>query len=401
MAETMLSRSPSPSFVAHIKRALAYWTDRLREVDIDNAADVLSEQPHVTRVLQYGLALDETLIASAELVFESFPLGEWRGFNADWIPLARRVIDQLPAGRRRLRLANRLGLALRIDELLSEAIDLHQALEQEAAAREDWEMAATIALNLLMDYQHARRHEDALACYERYRSYPVNDPDVRAELEPSAANGYGLIMMEMGKFEAADASFARAATLWAAEGRQVYHSRAIYNRALIANYRGEFERSLELYDEVEALVGETGNTLDLQSLVINRGSLYYRMGRLEKALQTFLAADFVYLRAIGHKRYLAMLSTNIGDTALRLGDYDTAIRYLRDGLTYWRQMEDELFLANALGTLGEALVADERPDEAIPVLVEALSLLDDYPDHPWAQRLRGTFGELHAGLTEA
>ena len=87
------------------------------------------------------------------------------------------------------------------------------------------------------------------------------------------------------------------------------------------------------------------------------------------------------------------LTHNLGNTLLALGILEEARLYLDQAIAFWEQADDDLELANSVGTLAEVYEADEAWQTAVATYDQALELLVNYPDHSWAKRLRQNFTE--------
>jgi hypothetical protein len=86
------------------------------------------------------------------------------------------------------------------------------------------------------------------------------------------------------------------------------------------------------------------------------------------------------LRA-GAARFEGLLSLRRGDRALAGERLQTAVTILRD-------IEAPFVLAQVLVECGELLVADERDDEAAPLLDEAMAIFERLGAAPWLERAR-------------
>lgn len=396
----MSQREPSlsPRFRAQIGRALRYWLARTTDFDEAELPQLARERDNIVQAVRYGSALAEWMGDSAELAHRFFPVVERQADFAAWRGVLEQLVRRLPPGAARVRLANHIALLHRLDGRPTTAVAHHQAVLADADAHGLAADAATITYNLGYDYWEINDYRQAWAHAERAAARGAAVPDLPPHFHASVALLKGLVYLHTGRGAQALPLFETAAEQWEAIGRWTYAARAVINMAQAAEATGDLAHGLALYERAEALLERANNRLDRQLVVINRGTNYSRQEKWEKALEAYLAADFDFLRRIGHRRYLAMLATNIGDVALRLGDWDSAESQLHEALRLWRSLEDDVMLANAVGTLGELHLAKRETDRAAHHLDEALALLSRYPDNAWGRELHAVFNTLRGGI---
>jgi tetratricopeptide (TPR) repeat protein len=394
----MMSNRPiSPRFIAQVNNALAYWKAQTAEINDFDLPDIARELPNIEQVLDYGLGQEETVAISAEIIYQCFPIIERQGLFGSWIQLIDDTLPYLSPGSIWLRLCNHLGSLQRLNGRVAEAISTHQQLKESAQAFGNEAALAHAHVNLGYDYFYAHDYSAAAACLVEAKRLQNSD-DLPAGYAAILANLDGLIQLTTGYYAAAYQNFSFAADALEQQGQILYAVRALINMARAAEAQQQYEQGLTLYDRADALLESINNKLDRQLVAINRGTLYSRLPNFELALQAYLAVDTVYLHQIGHKRYLAMLATNIGDVSLRLKRTALAERHLREAVALWRELEDSLMLANALGTLGEALFDQGMFQEATTYLREAVDWVQAHPSNAWAQRLQQTFSSLLARI---
>ena len=89
-----------------------------------------------------------------------------------------------------------------------------------------------------------------------------------------------------------------------------------------------------------------------------------------------------YLRQSGNLILQATAVVSLGNVLLKQERLVEAEAYLRLAIDLWRKVDDDLNLANAIGSLGEVLVLKGEAAEAILLFDEALALLERFPEHP-------------------
>lgn len=393
---TVSLHTVSPRFLRQIGNALRYWQGKTAQINDFNLAVLEADRPNLVHVVRYAMLADELAIEAARLVVQSFQLAERRGNQAEWMALIRQLLLVVPAEHPlHVRLQDHLAMLYRLGGQADEAIRLHTTALGEAEAIGATAEAAIICFNLGYDYFDAHKYTQARAFAEEAHRRRVA---LSARHHAGLNNLFGLILLRTNENKAAMEEFEKAAHEFEVCGDIAYAARARLNMALCAEALGEYVEALALYDQIDAQLATIDNQLDRQQVIINRGTVWGRMGEWDKALATFLSADFPYLRRLGHKPYLAMLSTNLGFTFMHQHELGIAEEYLREAVALWRGISNSLMLANSLGTLAQVLALQKQPAEARLLLDEALTLLSNYPDDAWARKLARQFAELRDQL---
>lgn len=390
----------SPRFQSQVGNLLRHFRARTADCAEADLPTLAEELENIAQAVRYGIGLPGCAAEAAELAYHCFNLVERQGNFGAWRALLEHLIAQLPQGRARVRLANHVALLHRLDGRVTTAVAQHEALLAEAEALGLAVEAAYIAFNLGYDcsenhdYRQAQRYAQEAAV--RGAALPELPPHFHA----AVANLQGLIHLHTGNGAQALPLFGSAAAQWEESGRPTYAARALINMAQAAEALRDYAQALALYDRAETLLAAVGNRLDRQLIAVNRGTNYFLQERWELALGAYLSADFAFLRRIGHRRYQAMLATNIGDVALQLGQWEAAETHLLEAISLWRSLEDAVMLANALGTLGKLYARQGNAAAAAGPLDEALALLARYPDNAWAAELQRDFAQLRRSLEE-
>jgi len=156
---------------------------------------------------------------------------------------------------------------------------------------------------------------------------------------------------------------------------------------------GSYDEAIGFYLEAEQLLESSSNDLDKTLTRLNLGSAYFSQGNWKAAEASLRKADSEYLRRSGNVDYRARVLSSLGNVLLKQERWIEAEAYLKLAIELWIELEDDLNLANAIGALGEVLAGRGDVAGAIPLIEQALSLLERYPDHAWANKLRGIFEE--------
>jgi tetratricopeptide (TPR) repeat protein len=161
---------------------------------------------------------------------------------------------------------------------------------------------------------------------------------------------------------------------------------------------GRLDEAIGYYEEAGRILSPTASELDKVVLAVNLGGAYFEQENWSLAETTFRQANSAYLRQSGNLHYQALVTVCLGNALLKQARLVEAEAILRQSVQLWRQADDGLNLANAVGSLAEALAAQGSP-EAEAYFDEALVLLESYPEEPWAESSRRFFRDERAKLT--
>ncbi len=390
-----------PQFVEHIVRTIDYWRERTQEMDEHAIREADRNRQNLHRAVEYGLKLAKTWPATAGVVLQAFPLAERRGYWLEWIAVIEKALAHCPRPEQerwpRFKLLNRLGQLHRLSNKLPQAIASHEAARAIAEELDDEAARAEVDYNLgevyarSRDYEKAESHAlDALTRFERL-------PGTERWLA-SVLNTLGVTAQQRGDLHAAGQNLYRAVAVARELDDPLYLSRFLNNLATALQAAGKFDEAAACLHEAAGHLAPTTYELDKIGIQINLGYLYYQQERWAEAEQAFQQADSEYLRHSGDTNTQATLANNLGNVALKRGKMTAAAAHLNKAITLWRQLDEQLYLANSLGTLAEVWATQsdtapnrERIQEAIHIFDEAIPLLECYPENPWACKLLAKF----------
>lgn len=124
--------------------------------------------------------------------------------------------------------------------------------------------------------------------------------------------------------------------------------RAKINKASLLYQTYNFEQSLLLYNEALQLANKLKDNYSVRSISISIANIKYEIGKHSEALTVFKK----YLNSDISKPELALLELKIAKTYLKLNQPDSAMTYIRKGLTYCKQVNDkelEIYFLNVKG----------------------------------------------------
>jgi tetratricopeptide (TPR) repeat protein len=399
-------RQPPPEFVDQIAAALSYWQQAAGS-GTHGVAELDRERHNLFRAVHFGLALPQTQVASAEVALHLFPLVESRGYWPEWIPILEKALAVCPADRAwlRFKLLNRLGQLWRLTKQLSRAIAAHEEALLLCRQLDDPLTLAEAHYNLgwahreAHHYDAAERH--ALAVLELL---PGAGSEFARQLKCRALTTLGRTCRSRGDL-AGGLDYLRQAVGLARHCQDaVILADTLHDlgNALVATK--QYDEALACYAEAVPILAASGRTLEHLLLQYETGVLHFAQDQWAQAEVAFRQIDLAYLRQTGNLSYQTIVLTALGNAILYQGRYAEAATYLRQAVALWRQMDDELELANAVGSLGEVLAAMGERQEALALFDEALALLAHFPENARAQRLGALFSgekaKLEAGSGE-
>lgn len=377
---------PSAEFRESVLASLVYWREATREMG-DKAIEAIDlERRNLFRAVRFGLDLPQAWEMTAEIALAAIPLVNRRLHRQEWIPVLERLAVKSPVDRQRVRfdLLVQLGRMQRLEQQRDLAmVNLQRA---EALARQigDSQALARAYYNLGRVHLDARRYADAERYSQRALDILEDVEVVDQALVAWILNTLGKVSQVNGKYDSAQEYYSRSLALWRTTMDETGLVRALMDLATNFRHIGQLDEAIALYMQAEELVSPTTNVLDKTMVRINLGATYYDRKEFSLAEETFRKAYSLYLRKAGDLRMRAMLTVNLGNVLLELDRLGEAESFLRQSIELWEQLDDDLNLANSLGTLGEVLAKYGDLENAIPLFDEALTLLKEFPTHPLA-----------------
>ena len=389
--------SPSPPFIRSITANIAYWQQRTHNLTDATITTIERDRQNLYRAIEFGAQLADTWQETAVLTLQCFPFIEQRGYWHEWIPL----LEQLQATSNEQdeglngRLLNNLGIFYRYNRQLEKSLAAHwQEEEIGRLATDDWRLAhAHINLaatnRFLHHYDEAEQHATAALGHFQV----IKAPTIKFAF---VAQERGMIAQARGQWHKAETHQRQAIDLLRQLDQPIMLLQSLRQLAQVMQKQAKFDDALAIYQETRAILDIDSNEheLDKSRLFIDLGTLYYDQREWDKAEACFLQANSPTLQHSGNLFDQALLNNNLGNVYLMNGRLDNATHHLQQAITLWQQADDAIQLANSLGGLAEVHLAQEEVEPAIPLLHQALTLLADYPDDAWAQRLQANFAHI-------
>ncbi len=167
----------------------------------------------------------------------------------------------------------------------------------------------------------------------------------------------------------------------------------LYNAlGIFAYFRGEWEKSLELYRRGEELDRRTGNDVNAAFEVFNIGEIALDQGRLDIAEEQFTKVSRSW-RAAGYRSGVADVIGKQARTAAGRGRFDEALALFEEAIVEFRDIGSQADALEATARMAECLLLAGRPDVALTLAEEAQAQargLGGVPAQiPLIQRVRG------------
>lgn len=337
-----------------------------------------------------GLAYPMLQEDAVQLLIDLMRLVERWGFWADYLSLGEQAVELELSTKRHGYLQIMLGrfyyLNRNFDDAqrhLEVALDIareHQFKELEAAAEYQITNLYWGKKELLQAREHGLR---ALALL----------PETPSRTLAALYNSLGLVEMELLDEETSEKYFWKALSLWDSLKDSVQMARCYLNLGVLFYHQQCLEEAERCYQSSLDALGNVVGEVDRLKALNGLGTLHYAAREYRKAEAVFRqgVVEVKELNIMYHLR--GSLTHNLGNTLLALGILEEARLYLDQAIAFWEQADDDLELANSVGTLAEVYEADEAWQTAVATYDQALELLVNYPDHPWAKRLRQNFTE--------
>jgi tetratricopeptide (TPR) repeat protein len=395
---------PAPEFVGRIGSALAYWRRQAAESAHRRVAELNQERHNLYRVVQFGLALPQTQLASAEVALHAFPLIESQGYWHEWLPVLEQALRVCPEEQMwlRFKLMSRLGQLWRLRMQLSKAIAAHEEALLMAGQMESPITLAEAHFNLAWAYGDA--HQEDAAERHAHRALDLlgdSSDEFALELRSWALSA-------LGRANRSRADYATAATFFqqsAAVARRCQNpaplGEALHDLALTYSLSQRYDLARVAYEEALDIAVATGRLLEQVRIQYEIGVLHFAQRQWARAEAALRQIDMGYLHETGNLAQQTIVLTALGNALLYQGRHADAALYLRQAVALWRLMDDDLELANAVGSLGEVLAPLGQSEEAALLFTEALTILARYPANPKAGRLRDLFSAEQTKLALA
>lgn len=375
------------SFEEQIQRNLTYWLKKLREADEIQFTQLNEERKGLFRAVEFGLRLPAAWPQTAELVRLFFDLVERNGYHREWLPLLQKVITDCTGHDRRLRgrLLNQLGVLQRNYDLQS-AIASHQQALQVGEDLNNRVASGEAYFHLANDY--LLRNQLLPALEYGQKAWQIFEQEaVEAKWRAVALAVLGEVATKQGEYQQAESYYQQAIELLRPGPHLTILTRTLINQANNYQLANQAEQALSIYEEARDLIATSQSVQDKISFYISLGSLYFALGRIEEAGAAFencLEGDFYRFTP---PLFQANLYNNLGNVRFKQQLLPQSKQYLEQAIAIYRQVGNEIYLANAVLTLADVMADLGEPEASRQLCQEAITLLEKYPLNDFARHL--------------
>jgi eukaryotic-like serine/threonine-protein kinase len=194
-----------------------------------------------------------------------------------------------------------------------------------------------------------------------------------------AQNNFGHVLRAKGDYAAAEQAYGEALRVYRqlSETDPLDVGVAWHNLGTLHHYSGELDRSLpELDQALQFKSKATGpRSPQMVSTLLEKSAVLRDLGRLQEARASFAAAQSIAAEKYdANDRRHALLLLEQGRIKVALGATDAGASDLSVAVANLRKQDDPAKLAEALASLGDALLAASKPAEARAALTESLQI---------------------------
>ncbi len=387
--------APAESFVRALEAGIDYWQERTRDLGDEGLGELDQERHNLYRAVHLGLVLPHTWEAAVEVVLRAVPLAERRVYWGEWIALLESILAQCPPDNRELRyrILIELGRLYNNSRRFQEALDVLDEAEGLARLMDERVALAKALYNLGRSYYEMRQYEQAkkYALAVKTTLEPAGGDDIWLVAEAEKILGH--VARALGELGKSLVHMNRAVELWRPLGKQTELAKAIIDQGVTLFRMGDDEMALSRWQKALEILEPTGDLLDITLVKLNMVAIYHKREDWPMAERLLHEANSRWLRQSGHLNFQASIATNTTAVLLKQARWVEAGSYARQAIHLWDQLNDELNMANAIGSLGEALAGQGKAAEANEKFDQALALTARYPNQAFAQRLEKFFSE--------
>lgn len=369
------------SIVVSIRENIAYFGEMLR-VGEGRDKQIETEHENLKQAVRDGLRYDETVGEAAELALATKPFIRRYGYWTHWIIPLRKIIQHC---------ADNTTLKPKVQMQLVEMYHQGGQPQEALTVLHEIESASDSLLVQKVNFHKA-------VCFVALRDYssaqnqlqPLMDENVHPLVQLAATNLSGVIAQEVGKFENAAEMFEKMTRLTKEQPNQLSVVQALHNWGNSLRELCLYDMAADKYREATTYLPNEEVSRQHIALKISCSDLYIAWQMWNAAQKELQNIPLSYLRHNQHHDLLGLAYYFKGIVAWELGQHSTALRELEDAAQIFKQDNNEIGYARAIGQLGSMMLVEDE-DPATKLLQEGIELLQKYPDNWLAKK---TLGQL-------
>ena len=187
-------------------------------------------------------------------------------------------------------------------------------------------------------------------------------------------NEMGLLFYSVKDYPAAMEYFKKSLTIYLEESNESRATTLYFNVGVCYKMTSQFEMAMDHYQNALEIAYSIRDQTQINDVYNYLGILYYDASDYENARKYY----FKSIETLGEAKEnrLSIAYNNIGETYHGSGNYEQARHYFQEAMVMKRKLGDKNLIASTLINLGKLAMTENKPDSAILLLEEALSLLD-------------------------
>ncbi len=197
--------------------------------------------------------------------------------------------------------------------------------------------------------------------------------DRRGEAE--AQFNLGEVYMPLGKLRESAAALENSAAIWRELGSPLEQAEALVTLNFLSIRQGQWQKALAYLEEARPLIKDPeAEPLVSGKIAMSMGEVYEAYGQLETALGYYQEALTLYRDRAHSEAGTIDALRKVGHAQARNGDYDEAVRQLREGLRLAQKIEDRFMAALCHESLGRVHLSVGLYPQAESEFSEAVAL---------------------------
>ncbi|MEZ4591303.1 MAG: tetratricopeptide repeat protein [Chloroflexota bacterium] len=374
-----------------INKRLTNYENRL--LNAPETADALkAKYDAILKTIEEGFAYSQLRPKAVQLLLDAFSTFERWGYWTEYISFSETALTlTLPAEQQVLLYAH-LG---HMNDLNRNFDDSLRYLNLGLALAEKHQLKNCFGLlhHRLMN-THLGRDEPQIAQEHGLQAltYLAGTPSTTLA---AAYDSLGRVYTRLNNSTMAEKYFWDALLIWGSLNDYKHMARSYINLGHLFFRGNKLAEAQKCFESALDVLGNLSAILDELNARNGLGIVHYANDDFDGAVTIFREAVSKLDQELGDKvgwySLTGSLVHNLGNARLAKGDIQQAMVALRRARTFWQQANNRLEMANTVGTLAEAYQANKEWETAVTHYDEALALLTNYPDHPWAARLANNF----------